>query len=52
MTRPKESKRVILALFSVLFLGVADNQILSPILPEIRKGTQRCQNFGASNRRR
>ncbi len=28
---------VVICLFSVLFLGVADNQVLSPLLPAIRK---------------
>ncbi len=32
----REGTRVILALFLVLFLGVADNQVLSPLLPAIR----------------
>jgi predicted MFS family arabinose efflux permease len=36
MQRPSEATRVVLCLFSVLFLGVADNQIVSPLLPAIR----------------
>jgi DHA1 family purine base/nucleoside efflux pump-like MFS transporter len=34
--RPKEEWRVLACLFSILFVGVADNQILSPLLPFIR----------------
>ncbi len=39
---------VVACLFSVLFLGVADNQVLSPLLPAIRKqfaGTTREMSF-------
>lgn len=35
---------MVACLFSVLFLGVADNQIISPLLPAIRR------EFGGSNR--
>ncbi len=35
-SRPKEEWRVLACLFSILFVGVADNQILSPLLPFIR----------------
>ena len=35
-SRPKEDWRVLACLFSILFVGVADNQILSPLLPFIR----------------
>jgi predicted MFS family arabinose efflux permease len=35
-TRSREEFRVIACLFFVLFIGVADNQILSPLLPAIR----------------
>jgi predicted MFS family arabinose efflux permease len=34
--QPKEEFRVVACLFCVLFVGVADNQILSPLLPAIR----------------
>jgi len=34
--RPIGSTRVILSLFLILFLGTADNQVLSPLLPSIR----------------
>jgi predicted MFS family arabinose efflux permease len=34
--RSREGIRVVTCLFLVLFLGVADNQILSPLLPAIR----------------
>jgi predicted MFS family arabinose efflux permease len=34
--RPTEGIKVVTCLFFVLFLGVADNQILSPLLPAIR----------------
>ncbi len=34
--RPKEEMRVVSCLFLILFMGVADNQILSPLLPAIR----------------
>jgi predicted MFS family arabinose efflux permease len=34
--RRREDLKVVACLFSVLFLGVADNQILSPLLPAIR----------------
>jgi predicted MFS family arabinose efflux permease len=37
---PREWK-VVLCLFGVLFLGVADNQSLSPLLPLIRKAVER-----------
>lgn len=33
--------RVVLCLFAILFLGVADNQTLSPLLPAIRKALGR-----------
>lgn len=33
---PRDGIRVVACLFLVLFLGVADNQILSPLLPSIR----------------
>jgi predicted MFS family arabinose efflux permease len=36
-SRPSQGMIVVLCLFSVLFLGVADNQVLSPLLPAIRK---------------
>jgi predicted MFS family arabinose efflux permease len=35
-SRPKEEIRVVACLFFILFMGVADNQILSPLLPAIR----------------
>jgi predicted MFS family arabinose efflux permease len=35
-TRAGEERRVIVFLFFVLFVGVADNQVLSPLLPAIR----------------
>jgi predicted MFS family arabinose efflux permease len=35
-SRSREEIRVVACLFLVLFLGVADNQILSPLLPAIR----------------
>ncbi len=35
-TRAREELRVIACLFFVLFVGVADNQVLSPLLPAIR----------------
>jgi predicted MFS family arabinose efflux permease len=35
--RDPRDLRVVMCLFAVLFLGVADNQTLSPLLPEIRK---------------
>jgi predicted MFS family arabinose efflux permease len=35
-SRSREEIRVVACLFLVLFLGVADNQILSPLLPTIR----------------
>jgi predicted MFS family arabinose efflux permease len=35
-TRTREELRVIACLFFVLFVGVADNQVLSPLLPAIR----------------
>jgi predicted MFS family arabinose efflux permease len=35
-TRPAEDWRIVASLFGVLFLGVADNQVLSPLLPAIR----------------
>src|SRR6266542_2946113 len=34
--KPREEIRVVLCLFLILFLGVADNQIVSPLLPAIR----------------
>ena len=34
--RRRDEIRIVAALFSILFLGVADNQILSPLLPAIR----------------
>ena len=34
--RSKEEMRVVACLFLILFMGVADNQILSPLLPAIR----------------
>src|SRR5437867_6695124 len=34
--KPREEIRVVLCLFCILFLGVADNQIVSPLLPAIR----------------
>jgi DHA1 family purine base/nucleoside efflux pump-like MFS transporter len=34
--RSKEEMRVVSCLFLILFMGVADNQILSPLLPAIR----------------
>ena len=36
MPRLSEATRVVLCLFSVLFLGVADSQMVSPLLPAIR----------------
>jgi len=35
-SRPSQGLRVVLALFGVLFLGVADNQTISPLLPSIQ----------------
>jgi DHA1 family purine base/nucleoside efflux pump-like MFS transporter len=35
-SHPKEDLRVVACLFFILFMGVADNQILSPLLPAIR----------------
>jgi predicted MFS family arabinose efflux permease len=35
-SQPKEELRVVACLFCILFVGVADNQILSPLLPAIR----------------
>ena len=35
-SQPGNKLRVIACLFSILFVGVADNQILSPLLPAIR----------------
>lgn len=35
-SRPKDGIRVIACLFFILFIGVADSQILSPLLPAIR----------------
>ncbi len=35
-SRSKEDIRIVACLFLVLFIGVADNQILSPLLPAIR----------------
>ncbi len=35
-SRSKEELRVVASLFLILFLGVADSQILSPLLPAIR----------------
>jgi DHA1 family purine base/nucleoside efflux pump-like MFS transporter len=35
-SRPKEELRVVACLFFILFMGVADNQVLSPLLPAIR----------------
>jgi predicted MFS family arabinose efflux permease len=34
--KPREEIRVVLCLFFILFLGVSDNQIVSPLLPAIR----------------
>jgi DHA1 family inner membrane transport protein len=34
--RPKEEMRVVACLFFILFMGVADNQVLSPLLPTIQ----------------
>src|SRR5512138_1531179 len=34
--RKREQLRVVACLFFILFVGVADNQILSPLLPAIR----------------
>ncbi len=36
-SRPRKGMTVVVCLFLVLFLGVADNQILSPLLPAIRR---------------
>jgi predicted MFS family arabinose efflux permease len=36
-SKPDRELTVVFCLFLVLFLGVADNQILSPLLPSIRK---------------
>jgi predicted MFS family arabinose efflux permease len=36
VSRSKEELRVVVCLFFILFLGVADSQILSPLLPAIR----------------
>jgi len=36
-SKPDRELTVVLCLFLILFLGVADNQILSPLLPAIRK---------------
>jgi predicted MFS family arabinose efflux permease len=35
-SQPRDERRVVACLFLILFLGVADNQILSPLLPAIR----------------
>src|SRR5512136_2388703 len=35
-SRSREEIRIVACLFLVLFIGVADNQILSPLLPAIR----------------
>ena len=34
--RPREEIRVVACLFFILFMGVADNQVLSPLLPTIQ----------------
>ncbi len=44
LSRPGQGTIVVGCLFSVLFLGVADNQVLSPLLPAIRN------QFSGSNR--
>jgi len=36
MSRDGEQSRVIVSLFLILFVGVADNQVVSPLLPAIR----------------
>jgi DHA1 family purine base/nucleoside efflux pump-like MFS transporter len=36
LSRTKEEKKIVALLFLVLFVGVADSQILSPLLPAIR----------------
>ncbi len=48
LSRPGQGTIVVACLFSVLFLGVADNQVLSPLLPAIRKqfaGSTREMSF-------
>ncbi len=35
-SRPRQALTVVFCLFFVLFLGVADNQVISPLLPAIR----------------
>jgi len=48
LSRPGQGTIVVACLFSILFLGVADNQVLSPLLPAIRKqfaGTTREMSF-------
>jgi predicted MFS family arabinose efflux permease len=36
-SRSREERKIVACLFMVLFMGVADNQILSPLLPIIRQ---------------
>jgi predicted MFS family arabinose efflux permease len=43
-SRSREEIRVVACLFLVLFLGVADNQILSPLLPAIRAQFERSSS--------
>ncbi len=48
LSRPEQGMIVVVCLFSVLFLGVADNQVLSPLLPAIRRqfaGSTREMSF-------
>ncbi|HYK87835.1 MAG TPA: MFS transporter [Acidobacteriota bacterium] len=44
MSRPSHGPRVVLCLFFVLFLGVADNQVISPLLPAIRAQVKRSSS--------
>ncbi len=44
MPRSSKGLRVVLSLFFVLFLGVADNQVLSPLLPAIRAQVKRSSS--------
>ncbi len=41
MSRVAQGLRVVACLFLVLFLGVADNQVISPLLPAIRNQVRR-----------
>ncbi len=44
MSRSSKGFKVLLCLFLVLFLGVADNQVLSPLLPAIRAQVKRSSS--------